>query len=94
VDATGPIEQLIGGMQFDTKIVDQFSRKTWSGHQILEMIQMHIDVLMGQGKEVKFLRCDNASKEANLQHFAKKGVFNWSTQPQTHHSRTAWWKER
>ncbi len=68
VDATGPFEQSIGGMRFDMKIVDQFSRKTWSGHmktkdQILEMIQMHIDVLMGQGKEVKFLRCDNASKQ-------------------------------
>jgi len=60
VDATGPFEQSIGGTRFDAKIVDQFSRKTWSGHmktkdQILEMIWMHIDVLKGQGKEVKFL---------------------------------------
>jgi len=60
VDATGPFEQLIGGMQFNAKIVNQFSRKTWSRHmktkdQILEMIRMHIDVLKGQGKEVKFL---------------------------------------
>jgi len=46
----------------------QFSRKTWSGHmktrdQILEMIRMHIDALKGQGKDVKFLQCDNASKQ-------------------------------
>jgi len=31
--------------------------------QILEMIQMRIDALKGQGKEVKFLRCNNASEQ-------------------------------
>jgi len=68
VDATGPFEQSIGGTQFDSKIVDQFSRKTWSGHmnskdQILDMIKTHIDSLKGQGKDIKFLRCDNASEQ-------------------------------
>jgi len=90
--ATGLFEQLIGGTQFDTKIVNQFSRKSWSRHmktkdQILEMKQTHIDVLKGQGKEVKFLRCNNASKQGGkLVAFCReKGIQMEYTAPNTLH---------
>ena len=42
--------------------------KTWSGHiktkdQIHKMVKGHLEMLKGQGKEIKFLRCNNASKQ-------------------------------
>jgi len=70
LDASGPFEPSIGGARFDAKIVDQFSRKTWSGHmkskdQIQDLVKGHLDALNGQGKQVKFLRCDNAGEQGN-----------------------------
>jgi len=43
LDMTGLFKQSSGGKQFDAKIINQFSRKTWSGHikskdQILELV--------------------------------------------------------
>jgi len=99
LDATGPFELLIGGTRFDAKIINQFLRKTWSSHmkmkdQILDMIWMHIEALKGQGKEVKFLRCDNASEQGGkIAHFAEKGAFNWNTQPQTHFHKMVQWNK-
>ena len=60
LDATGPFEPTIGGSRFDAKIVDQFSRKTWSCYmktkdQIADLFKKHIDALKGMGKTVKYL---------------------------------------
>jgi len=67
LDATGLFQQSIGGSQLDAKIVDQFFCKTWTAHikskaQVVEMVKQHLDTMNGQGKLVKYLYCDNASK--------------------------------
>jgi len=33
--------------------------------QILDLVKGHLDMLRGQGKEIKFLRCDNAGEQGS-----------------------------
>jgi len=65
LDATGPFQPSLSSSKLDAKIVDDYSRKTWMAHiktkmQVTDLLKQHLDELKGQGKNVKFLRCDNA----------------------------------
>jgi len=68
LDVMGPFEPMISRSWFDAKIVDQFSRKTWSCYiktkdQIADLFKKHIDTFKGMGKTVKYLHCDNVSEQ-------------------------------
>jgi len=63
-----PFEPSLGGSSYDTKIVDEFLWKTWDGHmkskdQLYHVLKTHLDVLQGKGITMKYLQCDNASKQ-------------------------------
>jgi len=77
LDTTGPFEPSTSGTRYDTKIVDQFSQKSWDVHmktkdQLYEILCKHLDCLKGQGISMKYLWCDNAGEQGKkLAEFCK-----------------------
>jgi hypothetical protein len=67
LDTTGPFKPSLGGTKYDVKLVDQFSRKTWGvwvkkRSEVPKLVAKHLESLKALGKDVKFLRCDNAGE--------------------------------
>ena len=77
LDTMGPFEPSISGPQYNAKIVDQYSHKSWDVHmktkdQVHEILQKHLEYLKGQGIIMKYLRCDNAGEQGKkLAEFCK-----------------------
>ena len=68
LDTTGPFPPSAGGSRYDIKMVDDYSGKTFGAKvarktQLPASVKNHVVLLKGKGKQVKFIRCDNAGEQ-------------------------------
>ena len=71
IDTSGPYPRSMGGNIYWMKVVDDYSRKNWNflmkkKSEVAENIMELITSLKNAGKEVKYLRCDNAGEHNTL----------------------------
>jgi hypothetical protein len=72
IDTSGPYTQSVAGNRYWVKIVDDFSRKSWSyfiknRSDVATNFQSFVHVLLAQGYKVKFICCDNAGEHKPLE---------------------------